>query len=46
MMSAGRLRTKAWRFVCGVVWNRMIELEREGERGDPRREAWAEMPTR
>ncbi len=25
---------------------RMIELEREGERGDPRREAWAEMPTR
>ena len=52
MVSAGRLETKAWRFVRGVMMepeeltrdlDPMIELKREGERGDPPREAWAEM---
>lgn len=52
-VSAMALEAKAWRFVRGVMTepeelladlDRMIELKREGERGDPHQEAkvWAE----
>ena len=52
---SGTLETKAWRSVRGVITepeeltrdlDRMIELKREGERGDPQRQAGAETPTK
>ncbi len=56
-VSAMMLEAKVWRFVHGVMTepeelladlNRMIELKREGERGDPHKEArvWAEELTK